>query len=211
MNRALINSYEQYRKAFYEDLNHFYSGVAALQMGTVLLDFSRENAWYDAFDSDSEAEDYKRRVEEEVNTLRCLVPASVSAGLQRMSSEDSDRCWAKISNADVLFLTLEGREQRVVTAYSDAVPPDKVPFAWDAAKGQLNLFACLGIKTDLAEKVIRAIAPRFEDQAMKRERPRRETETPSSHRLCRPSRRFAGQDRAPIPSGAGSTGRVTHS
>src|SRR5262249_23510066 len=33
MNRALINSYEAYRNAFLEDLNHFYSGINAFQMG----------------------------------------------------------------------------------------------------------------------------------------------------------------------------------
>ena len=53
-NRALIRSYEEYRKAFFQDLNHFYSGLAALQMGTILLDLSKGNAWSDAFVSDSE-------------------------------------------------------------------------------------------------------------------------------------------------------------
>src|SRR5262245_25743315 len=36
MNRALIHSYEAYRDAFWQDLNHFYSGLNALQMGTIL-------------------------------------------------------------------------------------------------------------------------------------------------------------------------------
>ena len=66
MNRELIRSYEDYRKAFFQDLNHFYPGLAALQMGTILLDLSKEKFWPDTFDSDSEADSYKRRLEGEV-------------------------------------------------------------------------------------------------------------------------------------------------
>lgn len=98
--------------------------------------------------------------------MRCLVPASVEAGLQRMSPDDRERIWAEISAADVLFLTLEGHEKRVVTAYCDAIPLDK-PFAWDAARGQLELFASLGVKAELAGKVISAIDARFDEQERK--------------------------------------------
>src|SRR5512136_3033972 len=55
MKRELIHLYEDYRKAFFEDLNHFYPGLGALQMGTVLLDLSKGKTWNDAFGSDSEA------------------------------------------------------------------------------------------------------------------------------------------------------------
>ena len=72
------------------------------------------------FDRDSEADSYKRRLEGEVGTLQCLVPASVDAELQRVSHDDPDCFWAEISAADVLFLTPEGREQRVVAAYGAA-------------------------------------------------------------------------------------------
>jgi hypothetical protein len=170
MNRELIRSYEDYRKAFFQDLNHFYSGLAALQMGTILLDLSKEKAWSDMFDSDSEADSFKHRLGEEVETLRCLVPASVGARLERLNRDDPERCWAEISAADVLFLTPEGREQRVVAAYSDAVPLDK-PFTWDAARGQLELFAALGVKAELAGKVIGAIDARFDEQERKQRKP----------------------------------------
>ena len=80
LNRELIRSYDDYRKAFFQDLNHFYSGLAALQMGTILLDLAKEKAWPDMFDSDSEADSCKIRLEGEVGTLQCLVPASVESG-----------------------------------------------------------------------------------------------------------------------------------
>ena len=37
---AARDSYEAYARAFREDLNHFWSGLAALQMGTIFLDLS---------------------------------------------------------------------------------------------------------------------------------------------------------------------------
>jgi len=177
MNRELIRSYEDYRKAFFQDLNHFYSGLAALQMGTILLDLSKEKTWSDTFDSDSEADSYKRRLEGEIEPLQCLVPASVGAELQRMRHDDPDRFWAEISAADVLFLDPEGREQRVLAAYGDAIPSDK-PFAWDAVRGQLELFAALGVKAELAGKVINKISAAFEEEDKKQKKSQEKLKKP---------------------------------
>jgi hypothetical protein len=177
MNRELIRSYEDYRKAFFQDLNHFYPGLAALQMGTILLDLSKEKFWPDTFDSDSEADSYKRRLEGEVGTLQCLVPASVGAELQKLSHDAPDRFWAEISAADVLFLTPEAREQRVLAAYADAIPLDK-PFAWDAARGQLELFAALGVKAELAGKVINKLSAIFKEEGLEQKKPQEKPKKP---------------------------------
>jgi len=162
MNRALINSYEAYRNAFLEDLNHFYSGINALQMGSILLDFSKEEIWYGPFKNDREAKEYQVEVEEQVASLRAVVPGSIDAALRKMSHTDPERLWAEISRADVMSLTDNTRTQQVISAYRDAIPKDK-PFAWDAARGQLKLFADLGIKTDLANAVIATNDKRFEE------------------------------------------------
>ena len=54
-----------------------------------------------------------------------------------------------------MFLT-EERHRRVVESYRSAIGrTDR--FAWDAAKGQLQLFALLGIRADLANEVILAL------------------------------------------------------
>ena len=163
MNRALIRSYKAYHNAFFADLNHFYPGLNALQMGTILSDLAETDAWYDAFPSDSEAESCRRQIEREVPSLRCLVPASVDAGLSQMSEGDPERVWAEISRADVQFLTDKHRKKRVIRAYRDAIPKEK-PFAWDAARGQLTLFQDLGIQAELANKVIDEIDAHFADR-----------------------------------------------
>ncbi len=160
MNRALIDSYEAYRNAFLEDLNHFYSGINALQMGSILLDFSKEDMWYGPFRNDREAKDYLVEVEEQVASLQAVVPGSIDAALRKMSHTDPERLWAEISRVDVMFLTADARTQQVISGYRDAISKDK-PFAWDAARGQLKLFADLGIKTDLANKIIALNDERF--------------------------------------------------
>ena len=192
INNELIRSYEGYKKAFFQDLNHFYSGLAALQMGTILLALSNEKNWSDLFNSDSEAEAYKQSLAADVMTLKSIVPVSVDAG-KSMSSDDNERIWAEISVSDVLFLTLEGRDQRVVTAYGDAIPL-KMPFCWDAARGQLELFAALGVKAELAAKVISKINARFDEQAKKQEIPKEKPKKPvhllvfAGHRVDAPGR-----------------------
>jgi hypothetical protein len=53
-NRALLQAYDAYRKAYLGDLNHFWSGLAALQQGTVAVDLANEEVWQDAFDSNDQ-------------------------------------------------------------------------------------------------------------------------------------------------------------
>src|SRR5262249_59530261 len=72
-----------------------------------------------------------------------------------MSRNDQNRVWAEISAADLMFL-VEERRSRVIEAYKEAVPKNGF-FAWNAARGQLELFAKLGYKVELADKIISTI------------------------------------------------------
>ena len=196
-NRSAIRSYKAYQEAFRSDLNHFYPGLVALQMGTVLVDLSEDDAWRDTFNSDKEAEDYKGQVREEVEALRTLVPASVEAELSAMDPDSSNLMWGRISAADVLFLTSSARPQRVIEAYADAIPLEN-PFAWDAARGQLELFDRLDIQAELAKQIIAEIDKRFQGQGRRTKEPKAECQKPlhlivfAGHRIDvdRPEPRF---------------------
>ena len=156
MNPSLHESYEAYREAFDHDLDHFYSGLNALQMGTLFLELSAgDDDWKDVFDDDETAETYRRKLSRDVENLRTVVPVSVDAALRRMDRNDSGRIWAEISRADVLFL-LEDRERRIRNAYLRAIPAGAA-FAWGATRGQLELFAELGFKTEVAHRLIAAL------------------------------------------------------
>ena len=169
-NRALVRGYESYRDAFYEDLNHGYPGLAALQMGVIALELSSLSAWAAAFADDTAAEAYREALTAEVARLRVLVPTAVQAELRRRPADDKDRIWAEISAADLQFLAPGALEPRVIQAYVDAIPADS-PFAWDAARGQLELFQSLGVKADLVAGVLSQLDTRFPKKAAPSSRP----------------------------------------
>ena len=147
-NGNLFRSYETYRKAYLVDLNHFYSGLAALQMGVIALELALDPTWQDAFEDSQKATAYESELKRQVDALRSSVRLAVSAAIEA----GKDQVWANIGRADLMFLT-EERDQRVVQAYRDAVPKSDA-FAWDAAKGQLQLFAGLGIRAERAVRII---------------------------------------------------------
>jgi hypothetical protein len=154
-NRALREAYEAYRKAYLGDLNHYWSGLAALQQGTIALALSDGEVWQDAFDNSDQANGYKGELKRQVEALRPMVSQAIEAALARTDLSDEQRLWAKVSAADLMFL-VEERNKRVIEAYKNAIPRNG-RFAWDAAKGQLQLFALFGIKADLANQVIRTL------------------------------------------------------
>jgi hypothetical protein len=160
MNQSLRECFNAYRAAYAKDLNHFWSGLAALQMGAIFLDLSEtDDAWKSTFDDDTQAETYRRDLTQDVTALRYVVTASVDGALARLPASHADRIWAEVSKVDVLFLT-DQNEQRVVKRYRDTIPLDK-PFVWDAVRGQLQLFADLGVRAGRAEKVIEEINRKF--------------------------------------------------
>jgi tetratricopeptide (TPR) repeat protein len=163
MNDLLRQSYAGYADAFREDLNHFWSGLAALQMGVMFLDLTKDDGWTASFDTDTDASKYRQALDAEVAALKVVVRSSIEAGLRRLPPNDPNRAWATISRADLLFLT-EDAPARVVRRYLDSIPPDK-PFAWDAARGQLELFESLGVRAALARPVIDAVNERMKAPA----------------------------------------------
>jgi len=151
INRMLRKAYEAYRKAYLFDLNHYWSGLAALQQGTITLELSNEETWQDTFDNVDQALAYRAELKRQLEALRPIVSQAIEAAFARMARNDQNRVWAEMSAADLLFL-FEERASRVIEAYREAVP--KNGFSWNAARGQLDLFAKLGYKAELANKVI---------------------------------------------------------
>jgi tetratricopeptide (TPR) repeat protein len=151
INRDLVKAYEGYRRAFSADLNHYWAGLGALQMCAAAKSLAEEESWEDGFDSEREAKDTKEELTLAFDELRSAVKLAVQAARENEPPGSKDRVWVDISNADLLFLTVD-KEERVKRAYKDFVPP--TPWFVGAAKGQLELFAKLGVKSSLAETVI---------------------------------------------------------
>lgn len=158
LSRGLIDTYEAYRGAFEEDFNNFYPGVAALQAGTILLELASPPLWSDLFDNERKARDYRAGLVEQTESLRHVVAASAAADIRSRPSGDPEAIWARIAQADLLFLGKGAAAGRVSKAYDDALLGAS-RFARMSALAQLKLFADLGIRADIATRVIEAQRP----------------------------------------------------
>ena len=151
LNGQLLEAYDGYLKAYSGDLNHYWSGIAALQMCTIAQSLAGEKEWEDMFDDAQKASDKKAELALAFDQLKGAVKLAVSRAKNKAPNGSNDRIWGDISNADLLFIT-EASESRVKMAYKNAVPA--TPWFVGAVKGQLDLFSKLGIKTALADAII---------------------------------------------------------
>lgn len=159
MDARALKSYESYRNAFYCDLNAFYPGIAALQMGSVLRLLSDQPSWRNLFmGDDKQARRAREDLDDDLPALTHVVRAAVTRA--RAQSADDQSVWADVAQADLLFLALPQADTNpdsalLVQAYRDAIPSEK-RFAWDASRGQLELFAALGMNAEIARTIIQA-------------------------------------------------------
>ena len=154
-----LQSYESYRHAFQFDLNAFYPGLAALQMGHILLLLAELPGWRNLFKGNRvQAARARQDLQTELPALAAVVAASIKRAREQLP--ESERLWADIAEADLLFLTLPEEKLQaypsvLVQAYRDAIPPNK-SFVWDATSGQLDLFARLGFRIEAVNAVMQA-------------------------------------------------------
>lgn len=141
----LIKATELYRKGFNSDLNHYYSGLNAFAMVTILLELGRlhQDWWNNNHDDDSEAKKALDDLEHEQETLRGAVDLSIRRAVKQQNGDA--QLWACISRADFLFLSApKDQDVRVLEAYRKALV-NAPEFAVDAVSRQLNIYAKLGI------------------------------------------------------------------
>src|SRR4029077_13404322 len=103
------------------NLNHYWSGLAALQMCAIAESLAEGAIWEDAFNSAQDARDEKEDLARAFDDLKGAVKMAIEQARTDPSADSNARIWAGISNADWLFLT-EPNDRRVRRAYADAVP-----------------------------------------------------------------------------------------
>lgn len=156
-----LDAWRAYRAAFECDLNKFYPGLAALQMGRILRELAELPTWPNLFKGKKKDAD---RAREDLDTELPALTHVVQAAIDRAVAQEQgdEKMWADIAAADLLFLNQPDEEWQadpsaIVQAYSDAIPPSKA-WAFDAASGQLGLFATLGFRAPAAQAVFAAFA-----------------------------------------------------
>jgi tetratricopeptide (TPR) repeat protein len=159
----LETALELYSQGFSEDRNHYYSGLNALALVTVLTQLAeaREDVWTDLFETD---EDAARALEERRATGRGLAAAvelSLQSALERLEREETSEqtedteMWARVSRADLTCLTSR-KPARVAHGYRRALA-DSPDFVWGTARKQLGLLVALGVLEENAKAAIEAI------------------------------------------------------
>ena len=157
--RPLVDCRAAYRAAFRRDLNSFYAGLACLQATHVLHALSSEPGWPSMFRNAREAARYADALQEDLLHGTDVVAAAIEHGLEHGNADD--RKWAAISEVDLRFLSddeaaLRADPSGLVAQYESALAGCE-PFFRDAAIGQLELFASVGLRADVAEAVVAAL------------------------------------------------------
>lgn len=148
----LQESFKNYKSAFDEDLNHFYSGLNALAMLKIMLALGQllPAVWSEQFLNDRKAAAQLEEYEELTHKLVAAVQLALDATFKRFECSDERDVWAEISQADLLCITTKA-PARVASAYRRAVvtAPN---FNVGSITKQLAIYRDLGVLNDnLAE------------------------------------------------------------
>ncbi len=136
----LLEAYQQYRKAYFQDLNAYYPGINALALLTIYLGLAGEGGDEDGLRG-------------EAGPLTSGVGLSIEA--TKAQQGDSD-LWMKITAADLRLFTC-AKPAEAVAAYRTALR-GAPPFAVESAARQLELYQDLGVLEDKVAAVLAAIA-----------------------------------------------------
>ena len=141
----LEKSFDLYRKGYVEDRNHFYSGLNALAMSTIITELAaaQPEIWEDDFESEDEADLRLRKLKELRSDLVAGVKLSIESKRKALARGDQTDIWAEISAADLILLTAT-KPNRVGRAYTKALAGAQ-DFERDSARKQLLLYQPLGI------------------------------------------------------------------
>jgi len=153
----LKEAYELYEQGFLADLDHFYSGINAVALLTIMTELAVAfpDTWNDAFDTDEQADDELLRLKTRRDQLGKAVALSVEATGRRLDRKGEHDRWYEITVADLKCLTL-AKPARVAKAYRDALSGAE-PFYFDPACRQLLLLDQLGVMQENARAALTEI------------------------------------------------------
>ena len=154
-------SIEHCAEGFEQDLNHFYSGLNALSLLQIRnsLATSVPEVWEEPFELPEDAARELSLVRARFDRLANAVEMSMAARetfLEHQQPQDTEQLmWAAIGRADHAFLT--GRKPAAVaTRYREALATAP-SFGVASARGQLEIFQRLGVRSEFVEAALAAI------------------------------------------------------
>ena len=155
----LEKSLQLYRRGFIEDRNHFYSGLNALAMVTMLTELAQAQPeiWQDEFDSSAGAAHKLQQLKELCSDLAAGVKLAIESKQVALARSNRTDVWVEISTADLICLT-STRPSRVGQAFKKAMAAASDQ-AREAVRRQLSLYQRLGILTANIQAALENTAP----------------------------------------------------
>lgn len=152
----LIDAYEEYNRAFNEDLNHYYSGINALGLLTVItfLAESLPDVWSIEFDTEEDAANALRKYKDLQKKLQIVVQTSIEAKKRRTQDNGNADVWLSMVEADLACLT-SNKPLRVGGLYQKVLQ-EANDLNFDSAKRQLLIYEQLGIQPANVEAALAA-------------------------------------------------------
>ena len=149
--RLLADAYADYASAFESDRNHFYSGLNALAMATLIIELAESlpAVWAAAYPSDSDAADAMRRLKAQAERLRVAVDLAIDGKHRQLDFRRETDEWVDIAAADLAFLSPASTPERVADRYGKALERAQL-FHIDSARRQVEIFRKLGLRVDRA-------------------------------------------------------------
>jgi tetratricopeptide (TPR) repeat protein len=153
----LKRSYETYKLGVIEDLTHYYSGINALGLLTVMVEIAEAlpDVWNEQFEDDEESGRELKKLKDELKTLCGSVTLSLEAAKTMRERAKKPDMWLNITFADLACLTSD-RPLYVASQYRKALAGAR-DFDKDAVRRQLLIYEQLGVITKNVTEALKAI------------------------------------------------------
>jgi hypothetical protein len=161
----LSESFKAYSHGYTEDLNHFYSGINALGLLSIIISLaeSMPEEWNLEYDTDEEAQITLKKYKEQQAQLKTAVQLSIDSEKMRLEAEGKRDPWLSITEADFACLT-QSRPQRITSLYQKVIA-EANDLNFDAAKRQLQVYQQLNVLPDNTAAALIAFAETKEAEA----------------------------------------------
>ena len=145
ISQYLKESFQYYELGYYHDLNHFYSGVNALGLLTIITSLAENQkaVWELQYDNEDDAAYALKKYKEQHKKLSVSVQISLEAEKKRMNEEGKTDPWLMITEADLACLILN-QPERVALLYKQAISGAN-DLNFEAAKRQLQIYEQLQV------------------------------------------------------------------
>ncbi|MEP7111562.1 MAG: tetratricopeptide repeat-containing protein, partial [Ferruginibacter sp.] len=154
-------AYENYERGYYENLNHYYSGINAMGLLTIIITLAKRytTLWAVLHDDDDNKWEITK-LEDKLKKLVISMQFSLEAEKRRLKQTQISDRWFEITDADFAFLTASD-PTRVGIKYSRALTGAE-NFYIEAAEKQLLLCQKLNILSENVIAALGALPPKFD-------------------------------------------------